>query len=237
MSAPRTAIVTGGTRGIGAGVARSLAAAGYDVTATGLSAEEVAAFPERPGLRARRLDVTDAGSVGGLVDGLESLHVLVNCAGTILRGGAEYGIEGFRQVLEVNLVGTMRLCLAARPALARSRGSVVNMASMLAFFGGPAVPAYAASKGGIAQLTKSLAGAWAEEGIRVNAVAPGWVETELTRPLVDDAARAQGILSRTPMTRWGRPDDIGGAVVFLCSEAADFITGAVLPVDGGYLAT
>jgi NAD(P)-dependent dehydrogenase (short-subunit alcohol dehydrogenase family) len=107
---------------------------------------------------------------------------------------------------------------------------------MLSFFGGPMVPAYTASKGGVAQLTKALAAAWAAEGIRVNAVAPGWIETELTRSLVEDEARSAGILSRTPMGRWGAPDDIGGAVAFLLSEGARFITGAVLPVDGGYSA-
>lgn len=231
-----TAIVTGGTRGIGAGIAGALAVAGYYVVATGLTPDEVDAFPESERISPRQLDVTDERSVASLVDGLPQLQALVNCAGTILRDGAEYRIDGFRKVLEVNLVGTMRMCLAARPLLARSRGSVVNLASMLSFFGGPGVPAYAASKGGIVQLTKSLAGAWATDGIRVNAVAPGWIDTELTRPLVEDPERSRGILSRTPMQRWGLPEDLGGAVVFLCSEAAGFITGATLPVDGGYLA-
>jgi NAD(P)-dependent dehydrogenase (short-subunit alcohol dehydrogenase family) len=236
MNGPSTAIVTGGTRGIGAGIARALADASYRVIATGLSSDEVESFPETRGISARRLDVTDERSVAALFDGLQELHALVNCAGTILRDGAEFRIESFQKVIDVNLVGTMRMCLAARPFLARSRGSIVNMASMLSFFGGPAVPAYSASKGGITQLTKSLAGAWAAEGVRVNAVAPGWIDTELTRPLVENAERSRAILSRTPMGRWGAPDDLGGAVVFLSSEAARFITGVTLPVDGGYLA-
>jgi len=240
MSDQPTAIVTGGTGGIGAGVARSLADNGYRVIATGLTEEEVDAFPACEDISARQLDVTDSESVAALFAELTDLHALVNCAGTILRNGGEFEVEGFRKVLEVNLVGTMQMCLAARPLLARAGGSaggsIVNTASMLSFFGGPAVPAYAASKGGVVQLTKSLAGAWAEEGIRVNAIAPGWIETELTKPLVDDPSRSQGILSRTPMDRWGQPDDLGGAVVFLCSDAAKFVTGIILPVDGGYLA-
>jgi NAD(P)-dependent dehydrogenase (short-subunit alcohol dehydrogenase family) len=135
----------------------------------------------------------------------------------------------------LNLVGVMRLCTACRPLLARQGGSIVNIASMLSFFGGGLVPAYSASKGGIAQLTKSLAIAWAAEGIRVNAIAPGWIATPLTQGLQDDPARSQAILDRTPMKRWGTPADLAGSVIFLCSPAAAFVTGVILPVDGGYL--
>ncbi len=238
MTAPagqRHALVTGGTRGIGAGIARALLAAGYRVTATGLTEDEVAACAPAEGLTAAQLDVTDAAGVAGLLGGLERLDVLVNGAGMILRGGGEFEIDGFQRVLEVNLTGTMRLCLAARPLLSERRGCIVNLGSMLSFFGGPLVPAYAASKGGIVQLTKSLAASWAEEGIRVNAIAPGWIATELTATLREDEARSEAIVARTPLGRWGTPDDLGGAVVYLCSEAAAFVTGAILPVDGGYL--
>jgi len=210
--------------------------AGYDVTVTGLSPAEIAAVPERPHLSARQLDVTDDAAVADLLGRFERLDTLVNCAGMIMRG-AEYDIETFRKVVDVNLTGTMRMCLAARPKLAAAGGgAIVNTASMLSFFGGPLVPAYSASKGGVVQLTKSLAAAWAGENIRVNAISPGWIATELTKNLVEDEARSAAILARTPMKRWGRPDDIGETVVFLCSEAARFVTGAVLPIDGGYAA-
>lgn len=231
------AIVTGGTRGIGEAISRALADAGYSVIACGLTAAECAAFAPDPAIATAVLDVTDEESVAGLFRRLDKLDLLVNCAGIIQRGGQEFDIDAFRLTLEVNLTGTMRCCLAARPyLLAGGGGSIVNTASMLTFQGSPYVPGYAASKGGVGQLTKSLAAAWASEGIRVNAIAPGWIDTELTRPLAQDAARAAPILERTPMKRWGEPKDVAGAVVFLASEAARFITGAILPVDGGYLA-
>jgi NAD(P)-dependent dehydrogenase (short-subunit alcohol dehydrogenase family) len=130
----------------------------------------------------------------------------------------------------------MRVSMAAHPKLAQSRGAIVNIASMLTYFGGPRVPAYSASKGGIAQLTRSLAVAWANDSIRVNAVAPGWIATPLTQALRNDVARSNELLSRTPFRRWGNPEEVAGPVLFLCSEAASFITGAVIPVDGGYSA-
>lgn len=240
MSAAQTAtdgpvIVTGGTRGIGEGIARHLASAGYRVIAAGFSEIELSDFRPQPGIETTLLDVTSQESVDRLCSNLPVLAGLVNCAGILQRGGAEFDIQHFQRTVDVNLTGTMRMCLAAREALGRGAGSIVNTASMLSFFGSPYVPAYAASKGGVAQLTKSLAAAWASQGIRVNAVAPGWIETELTRPLVDDPERSTAILSRTPQGRWGQPEDVAGVVQFLLSPAARFLTGVILPVDGGYL--
>lgn len=238
MTASRSpfALVTGGTRGIGAGAALALAQAGYQVLATGLTEDEVAATPAHAAIRHARLDVTSDAQVAAIIAGCARIDALVNCAGMIQRGGKEFEIEAFRLTIEVNLTGSMRMCLAAKDKLAEAKGAIVNIASMLTFHGSAYAPGYSASKGGVGQLTKSLAAAWAQDGIRVNAVAPGWIATELTRPLVEDAARSAPILSRTPMNRWGEPGDVGGAVLFLLSDAARFITGAILPVDGGYLA-
>jgi NAD(P)-dependent dehydrogenase (short-subunit alcohol dehydrogenase family) len=236
LNRSRQALVTGGTSGIGQAISIALAAEGCRVLATGLTPAEVNRFrvSTTDPIDAVTLDVSDPVDVERVVGGLASLDVLVNCAGTIRRGGAEHHPFVFAEVVNVNLNGTMRACAAALPLLELSRGCVLNIASMLSFFGSGFVPGYSASKGGIAQLTKSLAIAWADRGIRVNAIAPGWIETAMTQPLVEDVARRQAILDRTPLGRWGKPEDVAGAALFLCSPAAAFITGAILPVDGGY---
>jgi len=231
----KQALITGGARGIGFGIAQAMLAAGYRVTVTGLTAAEVAAVPARDNLEAVRLDVTSDTDVAACIARLPRLDALVNCAGMVLRDGQEFTIAGFQKVIDVNLTGTMRMCMAARPLLEKQGGAIVNIASVWSFFGGPLVPAYTASKGGVAQLTKSLAVAWAPT-IRVNAIAPGWIETELTKAAQQDPVRSDAIVGRTPFGRWGRPGDIGGAAVFLCSDDAGFITGTILPVDGGYTA-
>lgn len=238
-TATRQVLVTGGTSGIGAAIVRAFADAGDHVLAVGnldptiLKREEL---PGRDRVTFQELDVRDAPSVAKCVGAGPDLDIVVNCAG-ILRRGAELEPDVFAEVVDVNLTGTMRVCAAARAGLARRRGCIVNLASMLSFFGGGLVPGYSASKGGIAQLTKSLAIAYAVDGIRVNAVAPGWISTPLTQALRDDPARSAAILARTPLARWGTPDDIAGPVLFLSSPAARFITGVILPVDGGYLIT
>lgn len=231
----KTAVVTGGTRGIGAGVVQSLAESGWSVIAASASQAEIDAFAPTDNVQTRLLDVTDSASAQALFDGLDRLDGLVNCAG-IIRRNDEYDIDVFQQVIDVNLTGTMRCCLAAHPLLSKNAGAIVNMASMLSTFGGPIVPAYSASKGGIAQLTKALAGKWAEDGVRVNAAAPGWIETEMTQGLRDAPERTAGIMARTPMNRWGQTSEVGALVRWLLSDEASFVTGAVYPVDGGYLA-
>jgi NAD(P)-dependent dehydrogenase (short-subunit alcohol dehydrogenase family) len=233
--AGKYAVVTGGTRGIGAAIARAFADAGCRTIAAGPRQEVEAALAgtDFAGIELRPLDVADEESVKALVADLDRVDCVANCAGMILRRD-EFDPVSYARVIDVNLEGTMRICVAAKPRFPREGGAIVNTASMFSYFGAAHAPAYASSKAGIAGLTRSLAAAWAPEGIRVNAVAPGWIRTAMTQAIQDDAARAAPILARTPMGRWGEPAEVADVVLFLCSRAARFVTGVVVPVDGGY---
>jgi NAD(P)-dependent dehydrogenase (short-subunit alcohol dehydrogenase family) len=237
LYAGKIALITGGTGGIGAAIARQLAQLGAEVTVTGATPDEAAKARAACGYDARHaiaVDVRDERAVSDCIGHFTRLDILVNCAGAIRRT-AEHDPAVFADVININLNGTMRMCAAARPLLASSAGCIVNTGSLYSFLGGPHAPGYTASKGGVAQLTKSLAAAYAAEGIRVNAIAPGWIVTAMTQPVRDDANKVAAIIARTPLGRFGEPAEVANAAVFLCSPAAAFITGVILPVDGGYL--
>jgi NAD(P)-dependent dehydrogenase (short-subunit alcohol dehydrogenase family) len=227
----RRVLVTGGTSGIGLAVAQGFAAAGAQVTAIGLGAADA---PATDGVAFVEGDVTAPDTVPSALAGHDRLDAAACFAGVIRRDD-EHDPDVFAQVLDVNLTGTMRTLTACRPLLAASGGAAVATASMLSYVGGPRVPAYAASKGGVVALVRSLAVAWAPQ-VRVNAVAPGWIATPLTEALRAPGGAGDAILARTPLGRWGDPADLVGPVLFLCSDAARFVTGEVLRVDGGYLA-
>jgi NAD(P)-dependent dehydrogenase (short-subunit alcohol dehydrogenase family) len=232
----RTAIVTGGVSGIGAATSLALRRAGARVIACGLTAEELAAARANAdfnGVDIRALDVTDAGAVTTLIGSLNQLDIVVNCAGMIRRD-AEHDPAVFDSVMDVNVSGGMRVTSSARALLAKSRGAVVFIGSVMSYFGGPKQPAYSASKGAIRNLTQSLAAAYAVDGIRVNAVAPGWVVTNLSRGAREDAQRNAMIMARTPIGRWADPAEIADPILFLCSDAARYVTGTMMIVDGGY---
>jgi len=242
----KVAIVTGGNGGIGLGMAKGLAEAGAAVVVAGRNeAKNAEAVAELARLGARaiavRVDVTSEEScramVAKTVQELGRLDILVNNAGTNIRKRPEeYSLEEWRTILETNLTSAFVCSVAAYPEMKKAGGGkIVNIGSMMSIFGASFTTPYAASKGGIVQMTKAMACAWAQDNIQVNAVLPGWIDTALTRQ-----ARAQipglheKVVARTPAGRWGVPEDFAGIAVFLCSPASDFLTGTAIPVDGGY---
>jgi NAD(P)-dependent dehydrogenase (short-subunit alcohol dehydrogenase family) len=232
----KTVLVTGGTSGIGAATSLAFKRAGARVVACGFTPDEIAAAranPDFAGIDVRALDVSDKAAIDALVGGLDALDVVVNSAGMILRD-AEHDPVMFDKVLDVNVSGGMRVSTAARPLLAKSKGAIVFIASVMTVFGGPKQPAYSASKGAVRNLTMSLAAAYAADGIRVNAVAPGWIVTNLSKGARDNPDRNAQIMSRIPMGRWADPSEIADPILFLCSDAARYMTGTVMLVDGGY---
>lgn len=232
-------LVVGGAGDIGAAISRAFLDTGCEVVATGVDAAaiESSVLKPQPNLRLATLDVTNDAQIAAFVAELGTLQTLVNCAGILARF-KEFEVETFQKVIDVNLIGTFRLCTACKSLLGANDGggAIINIASMNAFVALPWIPAYCASKGGVVMLTKSLALAWAADGIRLNAIAPGYVETQINAEGRRDAAHCERIRARIPQGRWAQPDDIAGSVVFLASNAANYITGTVLAVDGGFLA-
>jgi NAD(P)-dependent dehydrogenase (short-subunit alcohol dehydrogenase family) len=229
------AAVIGGAGDIGAAISNLFCDLGATVTATAVDDGAISRtqLRSRVGITVRPLDVTNDAAVEAFAKEHQRVDALINCAGILARD-KEYEIATFMKVLDVNLTGTFRTCMAFRAALARSRGSIVNIASMNATLALPRIPAYCASKGGVVMLTKALALSWAAEGIRVNAVAPGYIETSINKTGRQDQAHYQRIADRTAFKRWGQPDDVAGAVAFLCMPASRYATGTVVAIDGGF---
>lgn len=224
-----TAIVTGGGTGIGAATAIALKAAGHDVIAVGLDRTDE--LPEA--IPFQQMDLGNEDNVKDFFSQYNEISALVNCAG-VLRQEREWETEHFSFVLDINLTAVLSCTNAAKQGLANAKGAVVNLASMWSFFGSPKSPAYASSKAGIVALTRSMATAWAKEGIRVNAVAPGWVNTRMASNAKSDPERSRKIMDRIPMGAWAEPSDVADVIRFLVSDDSRYVTGVLLPVDGGY---
>jgi 2-deoxy-D-gluconate 3-dehydrogenase len=242
----KTALVTGSHRGLGSAIAFALAQAGADVACHGRGSDSGAICAEIQALGRRcayfSADLAEADACSSLIENtvaeFGSLDILVNNAGIIRRSpAAEYSSEDWDQVISVDLTAVFRLSqLAARQMFKQgTTGKILNIASVLSFQGGILVPAYAAAKGGVVQLTRAFANEWAAKGINVNAIAPGYMATDNTTALRNDPVRNRAILERIPAGRWGDPADLAGAAVFLCSRASDYVHGHVLVVDGGWL--
>lgn len=235
-------LVTGGSNGIGAAIARSFAAAGADVVITGTRASASEYDRDLSAYEYRQLQLTDKEAIDALAASFDRLDVLVNNAGGNFPGGKHEAVpDVFEESVAINLFGGYRLAVGCKDELAASSleggGSIINMASMGAFFAVPIVPGYAAAKAATVQMTKNLAATWAGEGIRVNAVAPGLIESNMTALMKGVDALEKPFIDRTPMARWGTPEDIAPVILFLASSAARFITGQTVLVDGGFSIT
>ncbi len=231
----RAVVVSGGTSGIGLAIAKGFAEAGAAVIATGSSAGRLQAAEAQASerLRFEKLDVRDREAVRQFFAGLGRLDVLVNCQG-VARPDREWEEDTFLDVMDINLNSAMRLSREAFPLLKATGGSIINIASMLSYLADESVPSYTASKTGIVGLTRALAHKYGRDGVRVNAIAPGYHRTDMTRALWSVPDSAAKIAERSALKRWGEAEDLVGPALFLCSSAASFVTGITLPVDGGY---
>lgn len=242
----KKAIITGGNRGLGKGVVEGFLAEGAEVVVMARSTEaqeQVRSYCAR-GWKAHFV-VVDLSDRKGRANSFDEavavlggrLDILINIAGMQIRHPSEkFPLEDFDKVMEVNLNATFDFCQrAARIMLPQGSGKIVNFASMLSFFGGLTVPAYAASKGGVAQITKAFSNEWASKGLNVNSIAPGYMDTDMNTALINDPVRNEAITDRIPAKRWGTAEDCIGTAIFLCSKASDYLNGAIIPVDGGFL--
>ncbi|MFI3238462.1 MAG: SDR family oxidoreductase [Lachnospiraceae bacterium] len=242
----KNAIITGGNKSLGLGITRAIAEQGAKVVvmassdsvfevAEALTSEGLAVYGVKVDLNKKEEIEASFAKAMEILEG--KVDILINNAGIQRRNKCEeFTYEDWTDVINVNLNAVFTLCqLAGRVMLTQGKGKIINIASMLSFFGGQTVPAYAASKGGVAQLTKALSNEWASQGINVNAIAPGYMATDMNTALINDESRNTQILGRIPAGRWGKPEDMQGTAVFLASDASDYVCGAIIPVDGGYL--
>ena len=228
-------LVTGGSNGIGLAIARSFADAGAEVCITGTRSDINDYQDDLTSFCYRQVLVEDSEAIDALIAATKRIDVLVNNAGTAIRAPETYTPEGFEKNIAINLNSVYRLCQGLRHRLQSRPGSIINIASMTSYFASPRVPGYGASKAAILQMTKTLGALYAGDGIRVNAIAPGWIETNLTASLRNTEELSRPIVERTPMKRWGKPEEIAGSALYLASdELASFVTGVTIPVDGGF---
>jgi len=231
----KSVLVTGGSSGIGLAIAQGFLDAGAGVTVTG-TADDPSGYPaDLSAFTYHGVNMLDVDGVEALAGSFDSLGVLVNNAGMTFRGEEALLPENFEATIDINLNAVYRLSHRLHPLLKVSGGSIINIASMTSYFGSPRVPGYGASKSAILQMTMTLGALWAKDGVRVNAIAPGWIDTKMTGPVQANPAIADPIVARTPMDRWGRPEEMAGTALFLASsDIASFVTGVTIPVDGGY---
>ncbi|MBV8813865.1 MAG: SDR family oxidoreductase [Verrucomicrobia bacterium] len=231
--AGKVALITGGTGGIGSAFAQAFLNHGANVIAADLAAPKAGTDPR---IRYEQLDVCDDAAIAALASRIERLDVLIHCAGRLARWD-EYKVEVFKEILDIHLVANLRLANAFRPHLKATKGCLINIASMYSYFGAPHIPAYSAAKTGIVSLTRTLAIAFAQDSIRVNAIAPGWIKTEISRAGRENPEFNSKVVARLPGGQWAEPEEVAGTAIFLASPASNLINGVTIPVDGGYTAS